>query len=110
MQLKPKLTKAIATLDIEWEGDRVEFSAKRHSMTPDLAERLQGVDKSPRQMAFVLADILTEWSYTDVDPTNPEELAKYAPVELLGKIVERVSQTWGGDQKKLEASASGSAA
>jgi hypothetical protein len=110
MQLKPKLTKAISTMSVEWDGDQIDFSAKRHCLTPELMEQMQGVEKSPMQMAHVLANALTEWSYTDVDCTNAEELGKYAPMELLGKIIEKIGETWSGNAKKPEASAVGSAA
>ena len=107
MQLKPKLTKAVYSSSVEWEGDTVDFSAKRHCLTPKMMEQFKGIEEHPMRMAEVLANILTEWSYTDVDCTNAEELGAFAPVELLTKFIEKLGEVWSGEKKPQAASQNG---
>lgn len=109
MKLLPTLTKDTATFEIEWSDEKIQFSAKRNILSPRLMKRFTDVEKDPMQMAYALSEILSSWEIEDVDCTDAEQLANL-PVEFLAKIVEKIGETWGGDAKKPQALANGSAA
>lgn len=106
MRLLPTLTKDAATFSFEWNGEPIHFSAKRNALTPKLMKRFTDVEKDPMQMAFALADILVSWDIEDVDCKDAEQLADL-PVEFLSKIIEKIGESWSGEKKSHEASASG---
>jgi hypothetical protein len=108
MRLLPTLTKDTATFEMEWAGEKIQFTAKRNVLSPRMMKRFADVEKDPMQMAYALAEILASWDIEDVDCTDAEQLANL-PVEFLGKVIEKIGETWAGDQKKPEASAAGSA-
>jgi hypothetical protein len=109
MKLLPTLTKDVANFEIEWNGEAVQFSAKRNVLSPRMLKRFSDVEKDPMQMAYALAEILSSWDIEDVDCTDAEQLANL-PIEFLAKLIEKIGETWAGDAKKPQALASGSAA
>lgn len=109
MRLLPTLTKDVANLSMEWNGETVAFSAKRNALSPRLMRRFTDIEKNPMEMAYALASLLTKWDIEDVDCTDAEALGDL-PVEFLAKVVEKIGETWSGNPTKAEASASGSAA
>ena len=109
MRLLPTLTKDTANFSFEYNGETVQFSAKRNALSPKLMKRFTDIEKDPMQMAYALASIITKWDIEDVDPTDADALGDL-PVEFLTKIVERLGEVWSGDAKKEKPLASGSAA
>lgn len=108
MRLLPTLTKDTATFEMEWSGEKIQFTAKRNVLSPKMMKRFADVEKDPMQMAYALAEILASWDIEDVDCTDAEALGNL-PVEFLGKVIEKIGETWAGDQKKAEPLAAGSA-
>ena len=98
-----------ASFEVEWNGEKIGFSAKRNVLSPKLMKRFTDIEKDPMQMAYALATIITQWDIEDVDCTDADALGDL-PVEFLTKIVERLGEVWSGDSKKQQALASGSAA
>lgn len=109
MKLLPTLTKDAATFSFDWNGETVQFTAKRNALTPKLMKRFTDLEKDPMQMAYALADILVSWDIEDVDCKDAEALANL-PVDFLSLLIEKIGESWSGEKKSLEASASGSAA
>jgi hypothetical protein len=109
MRLLPTLTKDTANFSIDWNGETVNFSAKRNALSPKLMKRFADIEKDPMQMAYALADILTQWDIEDVDCKDAEALGDL-PVEFLTKLIEKLGEVWSGDSKKDQPLASGSAA
>jgi hypothetical protein len=109
MRLLPTLTKDTANFSFEYNGETVQFSAKRNALSPKLMKRFTDIEKDPMQMAYALADILTTWDIEDVDCKDPDALGDL-PVEFLTKLIEKLGEVWSGDSKKQQALASGSVA
>jgi hypothetical protein len=106
MKLLPTLTKDAANFEIEWDGNPVKFSAKRHALTPRLMKRFSNVEKDPMEMAYALSEILDKWDITDVDCKDAEALGGL-PVEFLAKLVEKIGETWAGEKKPQAISVAG---
>lgn len=106
MRLLPTLTKDTATFEIEWNDEKIGFSAKRNVLSPRLMKRFTDIEKDPMQMAYALASIITKWDIEDVDPTDADALGDL-PVEFLTKIVEKLGEVWSGEKKSLAASPNG---
>ena len=106
MRLLPTLTKDTANFSFEYNGETVQFSAKRNALSPKLMKRFTDIEKDPMQMAYALAEILTKWDIEDVDCTDADALGNL-PVEFLTKIVEKLGEVWSGEKKPQAASQNG---
>jgi hypothetical protein len=97
-------------LKMDWKGKEVNFDARKASFTPSL---IKGI-ANPEEYARVIAENVTDWDLTDRSPDKkwPLDEASVAklPVGFLSAMIDRIGETWAGDEKKKEASASGSAA
>jgi hypothetical protein len=109
MRLLPTLTKDTAAFEMEWAGEKIQFTAKRNVLSPKMMKRFADVEKDPMQMAYALAEILASWDIEDVDCTDADALGNL-PVEFLGQVIEKIGETWAGKKPTPEALASGSAA
>lgn len=110
MKLLPTLTKELANFDFDWEGENIQFSAYRHSLTLDVMDEIRNIDDDPKGMARTLATILASWNIEDIDCKDADAIAKHIPMEFMKLLMEKVAAIWTGDAKKPLASASGSAA
>jgi hypothetical protein len=106
MRLLPTLTKDAANFTIEWNGEQVQFSAKRNALSPKLMKRFTDIEKDPMQMAFALADIIQTWDIEDVDCRDADALGDL-PIEFLTKLIEKLGEVWSGEKKSLATSAAG---
>ena len=96
-----------AKFEMEWEGHKVHFSARSASLTPQFLKDSGDLTSYPK----AIAEVLTEWDVTSDDegtpwPLTEPELAKL-PVPFLTAILNTIAESWTGDKKKLQASASG---
>jgi hypothetical protein len=95
------------SFELEWQGEKVRFDAKKASLTPAFLKDVEVVIGYPK----AVADTLTNWDVTIDDdgtkyPLTESELAKL-PVDFLTAVLNKISDSWAGDKKKQKASASG---
>ena len=100
-----------AHFDHVWEGNEFWFEAHERALTPRVMQQLKDMETRPIEMANGMAGILTDWSiYRDEEgdfPPTAENLA-ILPIEFLTDILDKMSETWAGNEQKPKQSASSS--
>jgi hypothetical protein len=100
----------VETFELEWNGEKVTFDAKKANLTPSFLANIGEVVSYPK----ALAGTLTDWDVTKDDADNKwpitEEGLSQLPVDFLSAVLGKIAESWGADKKKQKASASGSAA
>lgn len=98
---------ATESFTLEWKGEKVNFEAKSVTLTPQVLQDVGEFISYPK----AVASIVTEWDVTADDagnkwPLTEEGLAKL-PVPFLTAVLNKIAESWSGDEKKQTASASG---
>jgi len=98
------------SFELEYNGEKVKFEAKAASLTPRLLSQTSAISG----YAKAVAEVVTDWDVTSDDngtkwPLTEADL-EMLPVNFLDAVLGKVAESWGGDKKKPQASASGSAA
>lgn len=93
---------------MEYEGEKVTFTAKKASLTPQFLKDAGDLISYPK----AVSEVVTDWDVTSDDagnkyPIDEENLARL-PVPFLTAILNKISESWAGDKKKQQASATGS--
>lgn len=91
--------------EVDWKGKKIKFTARTASLTPHLLSNIKTVEG----YAAALSGVLTDWDLTDGEkpwPTTEESVARL-PVPFLSAVLDKIGESWAGDAKKNEASASG---
>lgn len=97
-------------MSMDWKGHTVNFEAKTASLTPQFLKDAGDLISYPR----AIVTVVDKWDVTkDAKgtpwPLEEDELAKL-PVPFLTAMLNKVAESWSGDQKKVEGSPNGSAA
>lgn len=105
-----KLLDETAAFEVEFNGHTVHFDAVKSSLTPHFLQNLSNAKDYPKVLSMVLKD----WDVTSDDkgtkwPMDEESLS-LLPVDFLIAIIDRISESWGGEKKSEKNSANGSAA
>ena len=107
MNISKKLAQT-EQFEMEYEGEKVSFTAKSVSLTPQFLKDAGDLISYPK----AVAEFVTDWDVTTDDagnkyPIDEENLARL-PVPFLTAVLNKISESWAGDKKKASASATGS--
>lgn len=102
--------------EVEWNGKKVAFTARKASLTPHLLNNIQ----SAGGYAKALAGVLTDWDLADKQakwwggepkkwPIDEDHIAQL-PIEFLSAILDKIGESWSGEKKSVTPSPNGSAA
>ncbi len=104
MDLTEELEETI-DLDTEWNNKKVDFTVAKASLTPAFIQNLGSLADYPK----ALAGCLRKWNVTvhgEVWPLDEGSLSRL-PSPFLSKVIDRIGESWSGDEAKKKHSATG---
>lgn len=96
----------------EWNGVPYSFEAKTSIITPKFLQSLADLESKPMEFAAEVSRFMVSW---DIDfageefPPTAENLQRL-PIEFSVRLVEKVGESWSGNEQKPKRSLNGSAA
>lgn len=107
MDITEELEEAV-DLSTEYNNKTVNFTVAKANLTPAFIQNIGNIADYPT----ALSGCLRKWDVTahgEPWPLDAENLSRL-PSTFLAKIIDRIGETWGGEEAKKKPSASGSVA